>query len=244
MKMLTETQRDPAYLIIKEWIPGEFQAELFEHTKKLRAQESEQYTTNQRDGKRSQFYFVRRHGKSRKRGASTLPGYQGEQRAPTGRRQSAQAGRVRRASSKDIEDTHESQHERGVDVQMHQGERGIRPEDSVPQYEDDNRTKTDVAKTRLPRFIIESARDDGQGFGGKQLASSAAMVESHEDLDRLSHSSANNRSLDPAHKQGSDLAEGGALDSQGAGDGTKMMDVVVTGDDPSASIPSGRSSKY
>jgi len=127
---------------------------------------------------------------------------------------------------------------------MHQGERGIRPEDPVPQYEGNNRTKTDVAKTHLPRFIIESAKDEGQGFGSEQLASSAAMVESHEDLDRLSHSSANNRSLDPAHKQGSDLAEGGALDSQGAGDGTKMMDVVVTGDDPSASIPSGRSSKY
>jgi hypothetical protein len=127
---------------------------------------------------------------------------------------------------------------------MHQGERGIRPEDSVPQYEGDNRTKTDVAKTRLPRFTIESARDEGQGFGGKQLASSVAIVEGHEDLDRLSHSSAKNRSLDPAHKQGSDLAEGGTLDNQGAGDGTKMMDVMVTGDDLSAPIPSGRSSKY
>jgi hypothetical protein len=124
---------------------------------------------------------------------------------------------------------------------MHQSERGIRPEDSVPQYEGDNRTKTDVAKTGLPRFIIESARDEGQGFGGKQLASSA---ESHEDLDRLSHSSAKNRSLDPAHKQGSDLAEGGTLDNQGTDDRTKMMDVIVTGDDLSASIPSDRSSKY
>jgi|ERR1700722_5228584 hypothetical protein len=244
MKMLTETQRDPAYLIIKERIPGEFQEELFEHTRKLRAQEAEQYTTNQRDGKRSQFYFVRRHGKSRKRGAITPPGYQGEQRAPTSRRRSAQAGRVRRASNKDIEDTHESQHEQGVDVQMHQGERGIRPEDSVPQYEGDNRTKTDVAKARLPRFTIESARDEGQGFGSKQLASSAAMVVSHEGLDQLSHSSAKNGSLDLAHKQGSDLAEGATLDNQGADDRTKMMDVIGTGDDLSAPIPSGRSSEY
>jgi hypothetical protein len=123
---------------------------------------------------------------------------------------------------------------------MHQNERGIRPEDSVPQYEGDNRTKTDVAKTRLPRFIVESARDEGQGFGDKQLARSAAMVGSHEDLDRPSHSSAKNRSLDPAHKQGS----GGTLDSQGADDGTKMMDAIVAGDDLSVSIPSGHSSKY
>src|SRR5690348_805844 len=107
MKMLTETQRDPAYLIIKEWIPKEFQAELFEHTKKLRAQEAEQYTTNQRDGKKSQFYFVRRHDESRKRGPRASPGYQSEQRAPTGSRRPARAGQVRRASSKDIEDTHE-----------------------------------------------------------------------------------------------------------------------------------------
>src|SRR5436305_10337300 len=106
--MLTKRQKDPAYLIIKEWIPRDFQAELFEHTKKLRAQEAEQYTANQHDGKRSQFYFVRRRGKSRKRGASTSPGYKGEQKVPTGR--FSQSGRFRRASSKDIEGTHESQH--------------------------------------------------------------------------------------------------------------------------------------
>jgi hypothetical protein len=242
--MLTETQRDPAYLIIKEWIPGDFQAELFEHTKKLRAQETEQYTANRRDGKRSQFYFVRRRGKSRKRGASTSPGYQGEQKVSTGRRRSAPSDRVRRTSSKDIEGTHEGQHERGVDVQAHQDEGGARPEDSVPQHEGDNRTEADAAKARLPHFIIESARDERQGFGDKQLASSTAMVESHEDLDRLSHSSAKNRNLGPAHKQGGDLAGGGKLDSQGADDGTKMMDAIVTGDDLSASIPSGRSSEY
>src|SRR4051794_7963925 len=118
--MLTETQRDPAYLIIKEQIPEHFQAELFEHTRKLRAQEAEQYTANQRNGKRSQFYFVHRRGKSRKTGGSRSPGYWGEEKAPSGRRRSAQAGRVRLASSKDIEDTHGSQHERGADVQMHQ----------------------------------------------------------------------------------------------------------------------------
>ena len=127
---------------------------------------------------------------------------------------------------------------------MHQDGSGVHPQVSIPQHEDDNRTEADVAKTHLPRFIIESARDEGQAFGDKQLASSAAMVESHEGLDRLSHSSAKNRSLDPAHMQGGDLAEGGKLDSQGADDGTKMMDVVVTGDDRSASIPSSRSSKY
>ena len=163
---------------------------------------------------------------------------------PTGSRRPAQTSQVRRASSKNIEDTHESQHEQGFDVQVHQGERGIRSEDSVSQYEGDNRTKTDVAKTHLPPFTIESARDESQRFGGKQLASSAAMAESHEDLDRLSHNSAKNRSLDPAHKQGSDLAEDGTLDNQGADDGAKMMDVTVTSDNLSASIPSGRSSKY
>ena len=239
--MLTETQKDPAYLVIKEWIPGDFQAELFEHTRKLRAQEAEQYTANQRDGKRSQFYFVRRRGKSFKRGASTSPGYQGERKVPTGRHRSTQSDRVRQASSKDIEGTHESQHERGIGTQVHWDGSGIRPGDSVPQHEDDNRTKTDVVKTSLPRFTIESARDEGQGFGDKQLASSAAIVESHEGLDRLPHSSAKNRSLDTAHKQGGDLAEGGKPDSQGSDDGTKMMDVSVTGGDLSAS---GRSSKY
>src|ERR1700733_4857750 len=130
--MLTEMQRDPAYLVIKEWIPGDFQAELFEHTRKLRAQEAEQYTANQRDGKRNQFYFVRRRGKSRKRGAGTSPGYQGEQKAPTSRHQSTQSGQVRRAS-KDIEGTHESQHERDVGTQVHQDGSGVRPEDPVPQ---------------------------------------------------------------------------------------------------------------
>jgi hypothetical protein len=70
------------------------------------------------------------------------------------------------------------------------------------------------------------------------------MVESHEDLDRLSHSSAKNRSLGPAHKQGGDLAEGGKLYSQGADDGTKMVGAIPTGDDLSPSIPSGRSSEY
>ena len=239
--MLTETQKDPAYLVIKEWIPGDFQAELFEHTRKLRAQEAEQDTANQRDGKRSQFYFVRRRGKSFKRGASTSPGYQGEQKVPTGRHRSTQSNQVRRASNKDIEGTHESQHERGVSTQVHQDRSGVRPGDSVPQHEDDNRTETNVAKTRLPRFIIESARDEGQGLGDKQLASSAAIVESHEGLNRLSHSSAKNRSLDPAHKQGGDLAEGGKPNSQGSNDRTKMMDVSVMGDDLSAS---SRSSKY
>src|SRR5947209_4934209 len=219
--MLTERQKDPAYLIIKEWIPGDLQAELFEHTKKLRAQGAEQYTANQHDGKRRQSYFVRRRGKSRKRGASTSPGYQGERKVPTGR--PLQSGRFRRASSKDIEGTHKSQHERGADVQAHQDESGVRPEDSVPQHEGDNRTETDVAKARLPRFIIESARDEGQGFGDKQLAGSPAMGESHEDVDRLS---AKNRSLDPVHKQDGNLAEGGKLDSQGIEDGTKMMDVM------------------
>ena len=239
--MLTETQRDPAYLIIKESIPEEFQSELFEHTRKLRAQEAEQYTANQRDGKRSQFYFVRWHGKSRKRGASTSPGYQGEQKAAMGRRRSTQSGRVRRASSKDIEGTHESQHERDVDVQMHQDERGVSPEDSVLQHEGDNRIEAGAARSPLPRFIIESARNDSQGFSDKQLVSSTAMVESH---DRLSHSSAKNQSLDPAHKQGSDITEGGKLDRKGPDNGTKLMDVKVTGDDLSTSIPSGRSSKY
>lgn len=244
MKMLTETQRDPAYLVIKEWIPGDFQAELFEHTRKLRAQEGEQYAANQRDDKRSQFYFVRRRGKGPRRGASTSPGYQGEQKVPTGRHRPIQSGQVRRASSKDIEGTHESQHERGISTQVHQDGSGVRPEDSVPQHEDDDRTKTDVAKTRLPRFTIESARDEGQAFGDKQLASSAAMIESHEGLDQPSYGSAKNRSPDPAHKQGGDLAEGGKLDSQGADDGAKMIDVSVTGDDLRTSILSSRSSKY
>jgi hypothetical protein len=198
--------------------------------------------TTQRYGKKNQLYFVRRRRESRKRGASTSPGHPGEQRPPAGRRRSTQASRVHRAGSQGNEDTQERQHERGADVQIHQDERNVRPEGSLLQQESDNRTETDVANTHLPRFTIESAADEGQEFGDKQLASSTAMGESHEDPDRLSHSSAKNQRQDSAQKQGNDPAEGGKRDSPGADDGTKK-DAIVTGDDLSASTPSGHSSK-
>jgi hypothetical protein len=98
--MLTEVQRDPAYLIIKEWIPSDFQAELFEHTRKLKAEEDGGFTANLRDGKK---YFVRRRGNRRGSGAKMSQADTWGQTAPLRRRRFAGTGRIRRTDSEDSE---------------------------------------------------------------------------------------------------------------------------------------------
>ena len=107
--MLTGAQRDPAYLIIKEWIPDDFQAELFEHTRRLQGQEKDEYTTNMRDARPDHSYRIRKRGKWNRQVPSKMSrDLTGDGGASNCGRYS-RAGGMRRASSKDTRNAHEGQ---------------------------------------------------------------------------------------------------------------------------------------
>src|SRR5437764_12596444 len=93
---LTEVQKDPAFLIIKQRIPADFQAKLFEHTRKLKEEQAQGFTPDSRDGKR---YFVRRRGRGRKSGTN-LFSVDRDGRSASSRRLSTGTGLMRRAGSK------------------------------------------------------------------------------------------------------------------------------------------------
>jgi hypothetical protein len=139
---LTEVQRDPAYLIIKERIPSDFQAKLFEHTRKLKAEQAEGFTTSLQDGKR---YFVRKRGKSRRTGANTSPGVRSEQTTSWRRRRYTGTGRIGRAGSKDTQTASQERLELDAEMQKPQEERenlGRRPQDPVFERQDETVAET------------------------------------------------------------------------------------------------------
>jgi hypothetical protein len=181
--MLTEVQRDPAYLIINEWIPANFQEELFEHTRELKAEESEGLTADLPHGKQSQSYFVRRHGKGHRPGAKSYPRGPSGRAAPWRLRRYAGTGPTRRADSKETENAGESKHDSDFGVQIRQG--GLENFDNHPR---------------------------GPVTGDNQLSGRSATIEDHESLDRGSLTPPKIRGLDPAHEQSSEQDEGGKPD--------------------------------
>jgi len=60
--MLTRIQRDPSYLIIKQWIPPNIQEKLWAHTRELRVGRDASFT-NPDDQK---WYFIRRRSSRRR----------------------------------------------------------------------------------------------------------------------------------------------------------------------------------
>lgn len=153
-KMLTEAQKDPAYLIIKEWIPADLQAKLFEHTRKLKEEQAQGFTTDSRDSKR---YFVRRRGKGRRPGTKAFSGDRSG-RSASSRRRYAGTGLMRRAGSKDTQDTSREQLDRDLEIRKLHEEReslGHRPEDAEPGLEHKN-----VAESQ-PLTAAGSDREQG-----------------------------------------------------------------------------------
>jgi hypothetical protein len=154
--MLTEAQKDPAYLIVKEWIPADLQAKLFEHTRKLKEEQAQGFTTDSRDGKR---YFVRRRGKGPRSGTKTFA-VDGSGRSASSRHRHRYAGTglMRRAGSKDARGT--SREQLGLDLEirkLHEEREslGRRPEDAEPELEPNN-----VAEAQ-PHTAAGSDREQG-----------------------------------------------------------------------------------
>jgi hypothetical protein len=152
--MLTEVQKDPAYLIIKEWIPADFQAKLFEHTRKLKEEQAQGFTTDWRGSKR---YFVRRSGKGRRPGTKPFS-VDRSGRSASSLRRYAGTGLMRMTSSKDTRGTSREHLDPDVEVRKLHEERenlGRRPRDAELGLEDDN-----GAEAR-PHTAVRSDRERG-----------------------------------------------------------------------------------
>ena len=164
--MLTGAQRDPAYLIIKEWIPNDFQAELFEHTRRLQGQEKEAYTTNTRDARGDHLYRIRKRGKwNRQVPSNTSRDLTGDG-AASNRRRFSQAGRMRRASSKDTGNAHGSQQDLGLEGQMRSDnfeereslDRGDRVKGTANPLTGDALMPSSVPSRRSSKYLIHDIR--------------------------------------------------------------------------------------
>lgn len=177
--MLTKIQRDPAYLIIKEWIPADFQDELFEHTRKLKAKEDGELEVDTRHGEMNQSYFIRRRGKGRKPGVGSSAGNPSGRAAPLRRRRYHETVQRRQSDSNKTENL----------------------QDSILRHEDENMAETGSARA--------TPGDTEQVTGDKRLRGRSATIEDHESLAPRSLTSSMNRDLEPAQERRSNRDEGG-----------------------------------
>ena len=184
---LTEVQKDPAFLIIKQRIPADFQAKLFEHTRKLKEEQAQGFTPDSHDGKR---YFVRWRGRGRKSGTN-LFSVDRDGRSESSRRLSTGAGLMRRAGSKNTRGI--SRELLGDDSEIHKvhGERqnlggGRGAQDAELELHDDNGAEARPQAASRPsqehgqeNMGSGDSKDDGDSKVRNDMVASDDVQSSH-----------------------------------------------------------------